>query len=67
MHDDETINAGGNQNTLTFTGISEIKQLKTGTYIDVIGVVVNAGKKGEVPGANGGKITRRNVVIADDS
>ena len=43
VHDDETINEKGNQNTLTFTTISEINALKPGTYIDVMGVVVNAG------------------------
>jgi len=67
VHDDELINTTGAGNTLTFTSISEIKQLKTGTYIDVIGVVINAGKRGSVPGAGGGSIVRRNVMIADDS
>ena len=67
VHDDDTINAGGNQNTLTFTTISEIKQLKSGTYIDVMGVVVNAGKTQNVPGANNTTVARKNVVIADES
>ena len=67
VHDDETINEKGNQNTLTFTTISEINALKPGTYIDVMGVVVNAGQSQMVPGSNGNTVARKNVVIADES
>jgi hypothetical protein len=67
IHDDESINLDANSNTLTFTSISEIKTLKNGTYIDIIGIVVNMGSIGIVPGANGNTVARRNVMIADES
>ena len=41
--------------------------MKNGTYIDIIGIVVNMGSVGIVPGANGNTVARRNVMIADES
>lgn len=44
-----------------------MKTVKPGTYIDVVGVVVNMGSVGTVPGSNQATVARKNVVIADDS
>ena len=50
VHDDDSIES--DSKTFTFTQISELQSLKNGTFVDVIGVVVNVGEGGLVPGSN---------------